>query len=93
MAENKDIDFSGLFDSRANLLDQRKAEERRTRRQRRRDEYKELFAKGFTQEFLFAGPERRRKQQLAINLAEAENIAKDLIWKKDLKDKLKGMHN
>lgn len=93
MAENKDIDFSGLFDSRANLLDQRKAEERRTRRQRRRDEYKELFAKGFTQEFLFAGPERRRKQQLAINLAEAENVAKDFNMEKDLKDKLKGMHN
>ena len=89
MAENKDIDFSGLFDSRANLLDQRKAEERRTRRQRRRDEYKELFAKGFTQEFLFAGPERRRKQQLAINLAEAENVAKDFNMEKRLERQAK----
>jgi hypothetical protein len=89
MAENKDIDFSGLFDSRANLLDQRKAEERRTRRQRRRDEYKELFAKGFTEEFLFAGPERRRKQQLAINLAEAENIAKDFNMEKRLERQAK----
>ena len=89
MAENKDLDFSGLFDSRANLLDQRKAEERRTRRQRRRDEYKEFFARGFTEEFLFAGPERRRKQQLAINLAEAENIAKDFNMEKRLERQAK----
>ena len=89
MAENKDLDFSGLFDSRANLLDQRKAEERRTRRQRRRDEYKELFARGFTEEFLFAGPERRRKQQLAINLAEAETIAKNFNMEKRLERQAK----
>jgi len=81
---DKDLDFSGIFEARGNLLDQRKAEERRIRRRDRKDQYKEIFAKGFAEELFFSGPERRRKQQLAVNLAEADNVAKNFNMQKTL---------
>ncbi len=86
---DKDLDFSGIFEARGNLLDQRKAEERRIRRRDRKDQYKEIFAKGFAEELFFSGPERRRKQQLAVNLAEADNVAKDFNMEKRLERQAK----
>ena len=40
---DKDLDFSGIFEARGNLLDQRKAEERRIRRRDRKDQYLSLI--------------------------------------------------